>query len=205
MSFVISPKKQNRVFREKTQGFIFLQNSPALPVIDFDVLVSLRVVHEPHQLQVEDRREGEELDSFFCFLRNKGEKKGTTYVYRSILYMIMDHSQIFFIKAVFHSSNNEQSCSRSVDFFFFFLFLQQMRFRQPCPRAQRMSTVKSAHLLRSRFEQRRGDPRAITERRTCRVQRPRQGSGGGLFRPGCSAVTHTWRPRRTSDFRGCGD
>lgn len=42
-----------------------------LPVINLDVLVGLWVVHEPHQLQMKDRREGEELHSFFCFLRYK--------------------------------------------------------------------------------------------------------------------------------------
>lgn len=51
-------------FEEKN---IFL----SLPVVYFDVLVSLRVVHEPHQLQVKDRGESEEFDSFFCFLWHK--------------------------------------------------------------------------------------------------------------------------------------
>ena len=38
------------------------------PVIDFDVLVGLRVVHEPHQLEVQDGGEGEELDPLLSFL-----------------------------------------------------------------------------------------------------------------------------------------
>lgn len=43
----------------------------ALPVINLDVLVSLWVIHESHQLQVEDWREGQELNTFLCFLKRK--------------------------------------------------------------------------------------------------------------------------------------
>lgn len=42
-----------------------------LPVIYFDILVGLWVIHEPHQLQVEDWWKGEKLDSFLCFLQHK--------------------------------------------------------------------------------------------------------------------------------------
>lgn len=44
-------------------GLVFV-----LPVVYLDILVSLRVIHEPHQLQMKDWREGKELHSFFCFL-----------------------------------------------------------------------------------------------------------------------------------------
>lgn len=157
------------------------------------------------------------------------KKKRNHHVYRSILYMITYHSQIFFIKMVFCSSNNGQCRSRSQSVHFFFLSqkikifhavapdgylrFQQARCRQPCPRAWRMSTMKSAHLLRSRFEQRRDVPPPITERRTWRVQRRRLESGGAFFSPPRSGVTQTWWTQRTSslgssrvnvtDFRGC--
>lgn len=41
-----------------------------VPVVNLDVLVSLWVVHEPHELQVEDRREREELHTLFRFLQH---------------------------------------------------------------------------------------------------------------------------------------
>lgn len=74
-----------------------VQNCSSVPVVDFDVLVSLRVVHEPHQLQMEDRREGEELYSFFCFLWDKKKREMTIFI-RATLNM-----KIFL---VFCSSNN---------------------------------------------------------------------------------------------------
>lgn len=126
------------------------------------------------------------------------KRKRNHHVYRSILYMIMYHSQIFFIKMVFCCSNNGQRRSRSQSVHFFFvpedknlsrgcagwppcyLRFQQACFRQLCPRARRMSTMKSVHLLRSRFEQRRGIPPPITERRTW-VQRFQLESSGAFF------------------------
>lgn len=41
-----------------------------VPVINLDVLVCLWVIHEPHELQVEDWREREELHTLFCFLQH---------------------------------------------------------------------------------------------------------------------------------------
>lgn len=122
------------------------------------------------------------LTPFSASCGTKKKKKRNHHVYWSILYMIMYPSQILFIKMVFCSSNNGQRRSRSQSVHFFFLSqkikifhtaapdgylrFQQARCRQPCPRARRMSMMKSAHLLRSRFEQRRGFPPPITERRT---------------------------------------
>lgn len=41
-----------------------------VPVVNLDVLVCLWVIHEPHELQVEDRREREELHTLFRFLQH---------------------------------------------------------------------------------------------------------------------------------------
>lgn len=62
-----------------------------LPVVYFDILVGLWVIHEPHQLQVEDRWEGEKLDSFLCFLQHKRNHS----IYIGALNLSMYDSQIF--------------------------------------------------------------------------------------------------------------
>lgn len=42
-----------------------------LPVVNLDILVGLWVIHEPHQLQMKDWREGKKLHSLFRFLQYK--------------------------------------------------------------------------------------------------------------------------------------
>ena len=65
-----------------------------LPVIDLDVLVSLWVIHEPHQLQMEDRRESEELHSFFCFLQSKTQTCQVSDPDSSFIFMLEPQGQL---------------------------------------------------------------------------------------------------------------
>ena len=65
-----------------------------LPVIDLDVLVSLWVVHEPHQLQMKDRRESEELHSFLCFLQSKTQTRQVSDPDGSFIFMLEPQGQL---------------------------------------------------------------------------------------------------------------
>ena len=45
------------------------------PVVDFDIVVSGRVVLEAHELEVKHWREGDEDDTLLCVLKRVGEEQ----------------------------------------------------------------------------------------------------------------------------------